>query len=132
MLDGIAKSRTRKLSRITFKKVGEGIPVSFAHFTKHPTYGFMHQVMFMRHQPFGQRQRIGKIRTTDKSPGTDDRNPLFPEVIAGSQLIQDGTVPVHQIFADNIPAGQIHQIPIIATTGKRYIFSRSSAVVFLS
>ena len=77
----------------------------------------MHQIMFMRHQPFGQRQRIGKIRTADKRPSTDDRNPLFPKIIAGSQFIQDGTVPVHQIFADNIPAGQIHQIPIIAAAG---------------
>ena len=105
MLDGIAKSRTRKLCRITFQKVGKGIPISFAHFAEHPAYGFMHQIMFMRHQPFGQRQRIGKIRTADKSPSTDNLNPLFPEVIAGSQFIQDGTVPVHQIFADNIPAG---------------------------
>ena len=117
MLDGIAKSRTRKLCRITFQKVGEGIPISFAHLAEHPAYGFMHQIMFMRHQPFGQRQRIGKIRTADKSPSTDNRNPLFPKIIAGSQFIQDGTVPVHQIFADNIPAGQIHQIPIIAAAG---------------
>ena len=63
MLDGVAESRTRKPGRITFQKVGEGIPVSFAHLAEHPSYGFMHQVMFMRHQPFGQRQCIGKIRT---------------------------------------------------------------------
>ena len=112
MLDGVAESRTRKPGRITFQKVGEGIPVSFAHLAEHPSYGFMHQVMFMRHQPFGQRQCIGKIRTADKGPGTDNRNPLLPQII-----IQDGTVPAYLIFADNIPAGQIQQIPFIATTG---------------
>ena len=115
MLNGIAQGRPGQSGGIFFQERGQNRAFPFAYFAEHPPYGLVHQVMLVRHEMFGQADRIIKLPIIYKGIGRYHRYALFPKQRSLRQTIKGTPIGmVQQITAHDGRAAQIHQIPIVA------------------
>lgn len=113
-LDGVAEHGSGYGCQAGLQIGLEDFPVAFSDFAQHPSDGLVDQVVRMRHEPVGDRQRMAEIAVADELHRRHDRNAVLPERAGGRcHLVEKGAILAEKPVSQQLIAGKIDEIPVV-------------------
>ena len=80
MLDGIAQGGARNSGVVAFEEGEEASAVFDSSFAEHPSDGFVHEVVFVSEEGFGEAECVVELSGADEGECGDDGDASLPEV----------------------------------------------------
>ena len=88
-LDGIAQRRGGNGVNVALQEVAQQVLAhAFSHFTKHPSHGFVHQVVRVGQVLLSVAEALPWVTLVRGCPGTHHADALPPQVVAAGQGIE--------------------------------------------
>ena len=105
-----------------FQPAFQRLPVAFPGLPKQPAYCLLDQVVRVVQQDVGNGKRVVQLFVADKSHGRNHADALLPKrpTLAG-QVVKQRPVFVHQPFAQQGIAAQVHQVPVVDAVRMRQV-----------
>ena len=113
-LDGVAEHGSGHGCQAGLQIGLEDFPVAFSDFAQHPSDSLVDQVVRMRHEPVGDRQRMAEIAVADELHRRHYRNAVLPERAGGRcHLVEKGAVSAEKPVPQQLVAGKIDKVPVV-------------------
>lgn len=91
--------------------------VSLAHFSQHPSDGFVHQIVLVSEKLLRKCANLSKLARFDERERGHHRNALLPKIPRASEGVKGSGISLFEHnTSDEIGSGTIDEIPVVHRT----------------
>jgi len=117
VFDGVAQRGSRDARVVGFEKREKSCAVFTPGFAEDPADGFVHQVVFVGEQGFGDAKGVVEVAGADEGHGRDDGDAALPEIFGSAQLVENGARICFEVLAENGAARDVDEVPVVDAAG---------------